>query len=75
MGAADDAPVTTHRHAVLQQTLAGVVGIVASNLSRRLERVLVDLFCRRLGRLTFDSASRCSTRFAAGSAPCSSMSR
>jgi anti-sigma regulatory factor (Ser/Thr protein kinase) len=35
--------LTTHQHAVLQETLAAVVEFVASNLSPRLERVLVDL--------------------------------
>jgi Histidine kinase-, DNA gyrase B-, and HSP90-like ATPase len=38
--------LTTHQHAVLQQTLAGVVGFVAARLSPRLERVLVDLLGR-----------------------------
>lgn len=42
--------LTTHQHAVLQETLAGVVGFVASNLSPRLERVLVKLLGRGDGR-------------------------
>jgi signal transduction histidine kinase len=43
--------LTTHQHAVLQQTLTGVAGFVASNLSPRLERVVADLAERADGRL------------------------